>query len=339
MRRFLWLSLCVLVLASIAVASSAGVDARSDLDPLTSMSAQARGSFDMSPAWSPDGRLVAFARSTELANGDFRDAVYIVSVESGEQRVLAAGDAPSLSPDGSRITFHVWWGGNGIYTVKLDGTGRRRLTKLSDSYPRWSPDGKNILFWRKPPGDVALGATPLFVVPSSGGSARRVGFASEGDAEWSPDGTRIVFWAEFHAGETAIMVVGRNGRGLRNLGYGAWPSWSPDGRDIAFTYAEDGFGIRLMRSDGSHVRRLGAGWLPHFSPTGRELSFSIEPGDGAIWIMRVDGSHRRRLTQPPARQSDHDEAWSPDGRKLVFVRGNRIWVTNSNGTNARPLSH
>lgn len=337
MRRFLCLSLGALLLASVPVASSGGT--RADVDPVTSAPGQARLSFDVSPAWSPDGGFVAFERSTELANWDFSSAVHVVSVRSGKQRMLVAGYAPSWSPDGSRITFDVHLGLSGIYTIKLDETDRRRLTNLSDSYPRWSPDGKNILFWRTPRGDSEMGAMPLYVVPSSGGSAHRVARASaEQDAEWSPDGTRIVFWTEFHGGETAVMVVGRDGRGLRNLGDGGWPSWSPDGREVAFVCVEGGFRVCIMRPDGSHVRKLVPGTDPHFSPTGSELTFQRR----AIWIVNVDGSHPRRLTHPPKGTSDVLAAWSPDARALAFTRiskrRSRIWIINRDGTNEHRLS-
>ena len=86
------------------------------------------------PAWSPDGRKMAFVS---------RGAIYAMSADGSGQRRLARGSAPAWSPNGQRIAF---LRGGAIYAMKADGSGLRRLVSGGD--PAWSPDGQRIAFVR-----------------------------------------------------------------------------------------------------------------------------------------------------------------------------------------------
>ncbi len=123
------------------------------------------------------------------------------------------------------------------------------------------------------------------------------------------------------------------------------PSWSPDGRRIAFRHEDEMSGqIYVMKADGSRkrnlTRRRGLDYSPAWSPDGRSIAFgSVRAARGTIWIMRPDGSDRRQLSRV------HGEypAWSPDGTKIAFdhiTSGSNnwdIWVMNADGSGARPL--
>ncbi len=127
---------------------------------------------------------------------------------------------------------------------------------------------------------------------------------------------------------------------LENSGQNFDPTWSPDGRKIAFV--GDGK-IYVMNADGSGKRRLTAGTAgtgardfrpdggPAWSPDGRKIAFGTlrhagpfacsdgHPSAGCNWelyVMNADGSGQRRLTRDPA--ADGGATWSPDGRKLLF---------------------
>jgi TolB protein len=118
-------------------------DDGSDLTPLTN------GTFDFSPAPSPNGKFVAFVRGRN---------VHVLDVETGEIRNLtnmpeAVETTPAWSPTGKQIAFArsdpAADPASDIYVINTDGTGVARLTNtlgVYDSRPRWSPDGKRIAF-------------------------------------------------------------------------------------------------------------------------------------------------------------------------------------------------
>ena len=123
------------------------------------------------------------------------------------------------------------------------------------------------------------------------------------------------------------------------------PSWSPDGRRIAYRREDEKSGqIYVMDADGSQQRNLtrgrGLDYSPAWSPDGTRIAFgSVRAGKATIWVMRPDGSGRRRLS----RVYGEYPAWSPDGRKIAFdhitpgVNNWDIWVMNADRSEARPL--
>lgn len=135
-------------------------------------------------------------------------------------------------------------------------------------------------------------------------------------------------WRRLVAAGAIVVVLAATfwlwGRSASAVREGA-PSWSPDGRQIAF-YAEQADGkadLFLMNADGSGRRPLlqtpaaGEG-APAFSPNGREIAYDTDrDGNFEIYVMNADGTNTRRLTSHPGR--DLAPAWSPDGEWIVFM--------------------
>jgi TolB protein len=82
------------------------------------------------PAWRPDGSSIAFTRYSS------RQEILLITLGGGAVTRLTDGSDPAWSPDGSRIVFA---GGDGLYTIEVDGSNRHRLTTGAHSAPAWRP--------------------------------------------------------------------------------------------------------------------------------------------------------------------------------------------------------
>ena len=222
----------------------------------------------------------------------------------------AAQDAGVSTP---RIAFHSNRDGNwNIYVMNPDGSGQTRLTDnpAADSWPSWSPDGRRITFI----------------------SSRDDPDPNDDDSIWE------------------IYVMNADGSGQTRLtNDSAWhslPSWSPDGRRIAFQSHRDGnWEIFLMNADGSGQIRLtdnSAGDAePSWSPDGRRIAFQSNRDENAeIYVMNADGSGQTRLTNEAA--NDRFPSWSPDGQRIAFYSYRdenwEIYVMNADGSGQTRLT-
>ena len=197
---------------------------------------------------------------------------------------------PAWSPDGTKIAFaSARDGGSHIFVMNLDGTGVKRLTSgsKSDDHPSWSPDGKSIVFARE-------GA--LFRMPAAGGPATRVVKAPGAAANpvYSPDGTQIAYdYREPGFSIREVYVARLDGTGVRKVTdlrtVSGFPSWSADGRRIAFQ----------SNAAGGHTE---------------------------IFTVALGGGAPKRVT---ITDSDAFEpAWGPDGR-IAFARDGAIWASSA----------
>jgi TolB protein len=192
---------------------------------------------EYNPSWSPDGKRIAFA-----SNRSGRFAIYVMRADATGLRRVAPrrdgnGDAhsPSWSPDGRSIAFsssHATPENPEIYVVRPDGSGLKRLTRTrgnvevlgDDGWPRFSPDGRQIVFSSNRTGDGEI-----WIMRADGSAERRLAGLPRRD-DWapafSPDGTQIAFYSLDAAGRSLLYVVRPNGTGLRSLKIaGTDPAW------------------------------------------------------------------------------------------------------------------
>ena len=114
----------------------------------------------------------------------------------------------------------------------------------------------------------------------------------------------------------AMNADGSNPIRLTNAGLD--PSWSPDGRKIAFT--RDG-SIYVMNADGSNPTGINRGYEPSWSSDGKRIVFTAEDvfGTPEIFVTNADGSNPTQLTDNLGLWDDFEPAWSPDGTRIAYA--------------------
>jgi WD40 repeat protein len=185
--------------------------------------------------------------------------------------------------------------------------GNRRVTDpRMYSGVRWSPDGRGFLFWRET-GRLPSGMTlaDIFVATADGSGERNL-TRGAGEfnwaADWSPDGARIVYT---ESGATVVQLV----------------TMRPDGSD-------------KTRLAATTVTRSDAVASPTWSPTGLIAYTRVRsPLPPEVWTIRPDGSGHRLLLEDA-----FGPDWSPDGRRLVFIRRGNLFVADADGQSPRQLT-
>jgi Tol biopolymer transport system component len=220
------------------------------------------------------------------SNDDYREIVSI-RPDGSDPRLLARyAEHPAYRPDGRMIAFAR---GRGIFLMRADGTGKRRLVRGPYKEPDWSPDGRKLVLTRT--------RKPLGIVTWRRGGQRR--WLTRGSTPaWSPTGRLIAFTrADQPFGYfRTIYVMRPDGSAVRRLAAGFNPEWSPDGRRIIFT--RDDPTIRSIRPNGTGLRRVAPidAFTAVYSPNGRLITYQKGPVTHAsVLTMRADGYRRKRI--------------------------------------------
>ncbi|MBU6421180.1 MAG: Tol-Pal system beta propeller repeat protein TolB [Gammaproteobacteria bacterium] len=229
----------------------------------------------MSPAWSPDGKYLAYV---SFENG--LPAIYMQNIYTGKRELLSdrpgLNSAPAFSPDGRQLALVLSSspGNPDIYVMDLASRTLRRITTSAaiDTEPAWSPDGQSLYFTSD-----RGGSPQIYKVSLSGGTPQRVTFDGSYNARAgvTPDG------------RTLVMVHRENGL----------------------------LHIAAMNLDSGALLTLTNGDLdksPSFAPNGSMIIYEADYGGrGVLAEVSVDGQVRERLSESQSGVSVHAPVWGP----------------------------
>lgn len=296
---------------------------------------------------SPDGRRVAYmVVCRDRESDETRTSVYVAPVDGRSQpRRFTQGSrdhSPRWSPDGRYLAFVSNRDEkNQIFLAPLDGGEPRELTKakFGATQPAWSPDGKRLAY---------VARTGSYKERKERKGAEKNAPRIVRDLRYRLDGVGYFDVRRLH-----IFTVEVETGKAQQITDGDWndehPSWSPDGRWIAFVSDRERERFqRLWRTDvwvvpltGGRARKLtrsrGAAATPQFSPDGRSIAYvGHEHGEAGsaknahLLIVPAEGGRAPRSVSAPLDrtaigpgQPGRTFCWSRDGRSVLFLAGDR----------------
>jgi TolB protein len=202
-----------------------------------------------SPAWSPDGKEIAYTRHQQL---------WVVNADGTDpHQIVASGINPDWSPDGTKLAYYQ--PGGKVMVANADGSDPQVITTTGAQIPTdpaWSPNGSEL---------AVDEAGNVLIVSVGGPKSKHFVLHDASEPDWSPDGSQLAYNTADH---DRLMVANADGSDPRSLApYGSDPAWSPDGSEIAYTGGSNYANVFEIRPDGTGRQALptGASSLDDFS--------------------------------------------------------------------------
>ncbi len=246
-------------------------------------------SIEFDPAWSPDGKQIAFAA---VASPQEKKAdIYVMNADGSQRTKLTQSEAnmfafaPTWSPDGKRIAFSTAQaqGGQPRFSLQImDADGKNRKQIGDGAIPAWSPDGKKILYSLFTQGS---GVPSLKIMDADGGNVKTLA-EKGGLGAWSPDGKQIAYVGDGADHQPHLFIMNSDGSGQTQLIKASdhmelGPQWSADGKRLLFTQADRATAdkqtqIDIIDADGSNLKPLVSNASMNFIGSGIVMIFLSE---------------------------------------------------------------
>jgi TolB protein len=255
--------------------------------------------LDEFPAWSPDGKWIAYFHEVYNIDSTYPEGLYLIDSNGNNRRLLVPGfaSAPDWSPDGNRIAF------NGVHIINLDTDSIMRVA-FGGLFPCWSPDGNAIVCDRSGSSDI-VGS---WIIDLTTGAERRLGaFGIIGD--WSGYNNKFVYSGASGNSQSASQVwtMDTSGANRTQLTHNSfvenrYPKWSSKGSMITWTVIKEGLvptEIWIMESNGMNQRKLMNGYHSAWSPNSTTIVFGrVDSAKTKInlWSVHLDGTNFKQIT-------------------------------------------
>jgi Tol biopolymer transport system component len=253
--------------------------------------------------WSPDGKHIAL-----VGHGSSGFHIYSLNLATLQATQLTESQCgnevwPSWSPSGHWIAYERSNGGSGIYLMRADGSGQRKIIPGA-SEPEWAPDGKRLAYVADGKLYVAAVAAPQRAL------LLRTGRYEVGHLAWSPDGKWIAFDGDtpkdYFGDNAGVGVVSARGGRLRIINGGSSATWSPDSKWIAYeVYSNfEQSEIRIASRTGTSDRLLrkvpSGNAVPAWSPRGDRIAIYWYPAGSQgrharLYLVGRDGGGLRQI--------------------------------------------